>query len=117
MPNVDGKSDSRYVKFDKPYDKPQLGGTVSKPSDKNLKPPEIEVLPSAGSPLPFLEGRSPIIRPGSGASDTTHHSANETPEEATNFQSYHLDYKYTPPPIKGPCCVCGSGIMGAVMQL
>lgn len=34
--------------------------------------------------------------------------------EDWNFQSYHLDYKYTPPPIKGPCCVCGDGIMGAV---
>lgn len=36
--------------------------------------------------------------------------------EDWNFQSYHLDYKYTPPPIKGPCCVCGDGIMGAVLN-
>lgn len=40
-------------------------------------------------------------------------SANDNSDDA-RFQSYHLDYKYTPPPIKGPCCVCGDGIMGSV---
>ncbi|CAG7817040.1 unnamed protein product [Allacma fusca] len=31
------------------------------------------------------------------------------------FNSYHLDYKYTPPPIKGPCIVCGEGIIGPLV--
>lgn len=42
-------------------------------------------------------------------------SINDTIED-WNFSSYHLDYNYTPPIVKGPCCVCGEGIVGAVRQ-
>ena len=38
----------------------------------------------------------------------------EANEEEHKFNSYHLDYKYTPPPIKGPCVACGEGIIGPV---
>ncbi|OXA50003.1 Paxillin [Folsomia candida] len=60
-------------------------------------------------------------RPGSALSNVAL-DPDETPSFSVNdgnqdfkFQSYHLDYKYTPPPIKGPCCVCGDGIMGAMV--
>jgi hypothetical protein len=30
------------------------------------------------------------------------------------YHSHHLDYKYTPPPVKGPCVACGQYIVGSV---
>jgi hypothetical protein len=31
------------------------------------------------------------------------------------YHSHHLDYKYTPPPVKGPCVACGQYIVGSLV--
>ncbi|CAG2180576.1 unnamed protein product, partial [Oppiella nova] len=31
------------------------------------------------------------------------------------YHSHHLDYKYTPPPVKGPCIACGMYIVGSLV--
>ncbi|XP_054165589.1 zinc finger protein 808-like isoform X3 [Oppia nitens] len=31
------------------------------------------------------------------------------------YHSHHLDYKYTPPPVKGPCVACGMYIVGSLV--
>jgi hypothetical protein len=78
-------------------------------------------IPSPGGVTPLMSPRGGGLhspRPGSALSNI---NEKEVPTFGVNdsnedfkFQSFHLDYKYTPPPIKGPCCVCGDGIMGAV---
>lgn len=60
-----------------------------------------------------VSGWTPSPRNADASEGVPVYSVNDDNED-WNFQSYHLDYKYTPPPIKGPCCVCGDGIMGAV---
>ena len=35
-------------------------------------------------------------------------------EHNCKYHSHHLDYKYTPPPVKGPCIACGQYIVGSV---
>lgn len=35
-------------------------------------------------------------------------------EHNCKYHSHHLDYKYTPPPVKGPCGACGQYIVGSV---
>lgn len=38
-------------------------------------------------------------------------------EHNCKYHSHHLDYKYTPPPVKGPCGACGQYIVGSVISL
>ena len=38
-------------------------------------------------------------------------------EHNCKYHSHHLDYKYTPPPVKGPCIACGQYIVGSVSDL
>jgi hypothetical protein len=74
--------------------------------------PLIPRTPSPGPVSPRLH--SPRPSSGLGGDPEPHTFSVNDSNEDFKFQSYHLDYKYTPPPIKGPCCVCGDGIMGAV---
>ena len=39
------------------------------------------------------------------------------PEKDIKYHSHHLDYKYTPPPVKGPCIACGMYIIGSVCYM
>ncbi|KPM04587.1 Paxillin-like protein [Sarcoptes scabiei] len=36
-------------------------------------------------------------------------------EHNCKYHSHHLDYKYTPPPVKGPCGACGQYIVGSLV--
>lgn len=119
------------------YSNHSNGLLTTTPANNNknfLAPPSVE--PSflyspdkdiiTGLPLvrtPSPGPLSPRVRPASALSNHEQGEVQQAPTFSVNdsnddfkFQSYHLDYKYTPPPIKGPCCVCGDGIMGAVSQ-
>ena len=54
-------------------------------------------------PPKFMEVRTPSPK------DKVEHS-----EHNCKYHSHHLDYKYTPPPVKGPCIACGQYIVGSV---
>ncbi|ODM89592.1 Paxillin, partial [Orchesella cincta] len=71
--------------------------------------------PSPGPKSPMVLNRSSSTSVAAADSTAVPVFSINDDNEDWNFQSYHLDYKYTPPPIKGPCCVCGDGIMGAMV--
>ncbi|KAI2809505.1 hypothetical protein BLOT_000654 [Blomia tropicalis] len=55
-------------------------------------------------PPKFMEVRTPSPK------DKVEHS-----EHNCKYHSHHLDYKYTPPPVKGPCIACGQYIVGSLV--
>lgn len=65
-------------------------GSVSPMPPDHLLPPKVELLRTP-SPKDKIEDDKDI-----------------------KYHSHHLDYKYTPPPVKGPCVACGMYIVGSV---
>ena len=60
-------------------------------------------------PPKFMETRTPSPHAKCGADLEKEHNC--------KYHSHHLDYKYTPPPVKGPCVACGQYIVGSVSEL
>lgn len=56
-------------------------------------------------PQKYIETRTPS--PKDKIDTTTEHNC--------KYHSHHLDYKYTPPPVKGPCGACGQYIVGSLV--
>lgn len=73
------------------------------------------------SPSPSIDPRSPtpvhqliVPEPPVTARTPSPNAKIEHSEHNCKYHSHHLDYKYTPPPVKGPCIACGQYIVGSV---
>lgn len=79
-----------------------------------LPSPPTEPNPSPISPIiarkKYIASQTPFAAE---TEDDVKFGINDSNEDH-KFTSYHLDYKYTPPIHKGPCCVCKNFIIGSV---
>ncbi len=92
----------------------KAGNKTNLLSVNTLLPPSAGAATSPISPIlarkKYVVSQTPFAAE---SEDEVTFGINDSAEDH-QFQSYHLDYKYTPPVIKGPCCVCNEFIIGSV---
>src|SRR5688572_18353875 len=95
-------------------DRAKLGSKTNLLSVNTLLPPGPNATPSPISPILARKKYAASNTPFAAVTeDEVKFGINDSAEDH-QFQSYHLDYKYTPPVIKGPCCICNDFIVGSV---
>lgn len=77
----------------------------------------------ARSPSPTIDPRSPspahqlsVVPPKVAILRTPSPKDKIEDDHGCKYHSHHLDYVYTPPPVKGPCIGCGLYIIGPVIS-